>query len=200
MTKSNENNKLHDSSNKGFSYNYWYMVLLFAVSTWVLTLAFGFPITAALGPGTSGLITTVITTIVVVIGIRIINKPFAAFLIVLLFSILSIPFPFFGPIGFHKIILGAVVGIIYEIHNLPFLRISSYWRLVIASALATCVSLWVMYGMMLIFNLPGIDKLKSFVLIGSLIYGLLAAIGAIIGQKIYYKTLKNLKSTRQLED
>ncbi|MCD6565381.1 MAG: hypothetical protein J7K53_05515 [Bacteroidales bacterium] len=194
------NNKPDNSSTKNSLFNHRYNVFLFAIVTWVFTLAFGFPITAALGPGTSGLVTTVITTMVVVIGIRIANRPFAAFLIILLFSILSIPFPFFGPIGPHKIILGFVVGLFYELHSLHFLRISSYWRLVIASSVATCVSLWVMYGMMIFFNLTGIEKLRGFVLVGSIVYAFLAAIGAIIGQKIYFKTLKNLKSTRQLED
>jgi hypothetical protein len=180
-----------------------YTILIFAVITWVVTIVFGYPITATLGPGTSGIVTVIITTIIMVVGIRVANNVWAPIGIVTLFSILAIPFPFFGPQGWQKIILGFLVGVIYtfSLTPLPAKRRSvQIWRMTIIAALATCASLWIMFLIMQRFNLPGAEKLKAFVGIGSTVYGVLGGIGAFLGEMIYDRYIKNLSAAKQLQD
>jgi len=161
----------------------------FGVATFAISFVLGNAITLALGPGTSGFVTILFTTILVVCAARITELRGVFTLMVTLFTILAIPTNLFGPAGPQKIIIGLATGITYDIFWEIFNR--KRFSLQIAAFASTAVSIVLIWQLMILLQHPKADYLTKYIYYLIPIYGILGSLGAWIGNWMYLKHLAN---------
>lgn len=160
----------------------------FAAAIFGLAFVLGNAITSTFGPGMSGFVSTIFTTLLIVISARITQTKGIFTFTVTLFTILAIPTNLFGPAGPHKIIIGFITGLSYDLVWELFKR--NKHSLKVAAFIATAISLILVYFLMKFLNHPKISSLASIIFWAPIVYGFLGVIGAIIGDSIYNKYLK----------
>lgn len=156
--------------------------------TFAASFVFGGAITTALGPGTSGIVTIVITTIVVVFGAKLVDEIGALTLIVTLYSIFAIPTNMFGPPGPAKIIVGILVGISYEITVFGFKRLGREdLGYISAGAVGAIFAIFLIWGVLILVDPQGAtaSRLGDVILWIWIPYGILGVIGGWVGIRVY---------------
>lgn len=174
-----------------------YLIVVFAVATFAASFVLGNAITLAFGPGTSGVMTILVTTILVVICANIVDKIGTFTLLVTLFTLLAIPTNMFGPPGPQKVVIGLITGLVYDLMWL--LTGKKKYSLPIAAALSTAVSILLIFGLMFYIGHPKADFMKNILKYLIPVYALLGFIGGEIGNRIYNKTLSNLSIIKQFK-
>lgn len=152
----------------------------------VVSVAIGFAFAQALGPGMA-IINSLVTAIIIAVGVLSIRKFGAGFMIMLVTSILVIPTPQLGPPGPQKIIMGIILGLSLDIVLYAFRR-NLRWGIVIAVAVMDFLYVWILLLVLTIFHLPA----EKFIALAPklAIAGLL--IGVIAGL-ISYELWKRLR-------
>jgi ABC-type thiamin/hydroxymethylpyrimidine transport system permease subunit len=174
-----------------------FLTAVFAAATFAASFALGNAITLTLGPGTSGIATIIVTTVLVVICARLVETPGVFTLIVTLFTVMAIPTNLFGPPGPHKILIGLLTGLTYDlVWNITGRR---RFSLPIAAALATAVSILLIFGLMTYLHHPRADYLKSVLKYIGPMYALFGFLGGVIGNWIYDHSLSRLSVVQQLK-
>jgi len=173
-----------------------FVATIIAAATFGACFVLGNAITVALGPGMSGIATIIVTTILVVVGARIVETRGVFTLMVFLFTVLAIPTNMFGPPGPHKAIIGIVTGLVYDgVWNVTGRR---SWSLFLAAALATACSIFLIFGLMVILEYPRADYLRAMLKYLVPAYAALGWIGAMLGNRIYETSLRELSLVKQL--
>jgi len=172
--------------------------LFFSVATFAISFVFGNAITMAFGPGTSGVVTIIFTTIIVVCGARITELRGVFTLMVTLFTVYAIPTNMFGPAGPQKVLIGLATGLVYDIVWEILGR--RKWSLSWAAAISTAVSIVLIWQLMILLDHPKASNLSKYIyyLIG--LYGVLGFIGAIIGNWIYDKYFADRKIVASIKE
>jgi len=171
---------------------------VFSAAIFAASFVLGAAITTALGPGTSGIVTIIITTILIVIGCRVIDTPGALTLMVTIFTVFAIPTNLMGPPGPHKIIIGIIVGAIYDF--IWIIMRGAKYSLPTAAAFSTGATIVLIFYLMAYLNHPRFDALKSIIQYVIPLYAFLGFIGAMIGNWIYDKSLSQLSIIRNLKE
>jgi hypothetical protein len=165
--------------------------LFFGVATFAISFVLGNGITMAFGPGTSGLLTIVITTILVVCAARITELAGVFTLMVTLFTFLAIPTNLFGPAGPQKVLIGLATGLTYDIVWEAFKR--NKWSLPFAAALSTAVSIVLIWRLMVFLDHPKAEYLAKYIYYMIPAYGILGFLGAMCGNWVYDKYFSQRK-------
>lgn len=176
-----------------------FIATVFAAATFALAFVLGNSITVAFGPGTSGFVSAIFTTILVVVSANIVQRFGVFTLMVTLFTVLAIPTNMFGPPGPHKIIIGLITGLTYDIvwYGLCSVKFEKV-ALPIAAAVATGVSLLLVYQLLVYLGHPKMETLGKIVLWMTPIYAILGLLGGWLGNLIYAR-IKHLSVVKQLE-
>ena len=110
---------------------------------------------------------------------------------------LAIPTISFGAPGVYKIITLGLVGLIID------LAISSLKRsnkgFILGGILGSGFTVPITFAAMILLGLPGVEKMKPFILMFSVIYAVLGALGAWFGTWLYEKKLKDKAFVKQLQ-
>jgi len=171
------------------------LVAVFAAATFAVSFALGYAVTMSLGPGSSGVFTIIATTILVVVCARIVPNYGVFTLLVTLFTVIAIPTNMFGPPGPHKIAIGLLIGIIYDLTwNLLGRR---KYSLPIAASIATACSIVFILLLMMLLGHPRVDYLRSILYYAVPLYAGLGFAGAWFGEKIYEKRIRGLPIIKQ---
>lgn len=175
----------------------FFLTAVFAAATFAASFALGSAITIALGPGMSGIATIIVTTVLVVICARLVETLGVFTLTVFLFTLLAIPTNMFGPPGPHKIVIGLITGIAYDaVWNLTGRR---RFSLPFAAAIATAVSIGLIFGLMVYLDHPRKDYLQTIFWYILSLYAFLGFLGGWLGDWIYEKSLSRLSIVQQLK-
>jgi len=171
------------------------LVAVFAAATFAVSFALGYAVTMSLGPGTSGVFTIVATTVLVVVCARIVPKKGVFTILVTLFTLMAIPTSMFGPPGPHKVIIGLLTGLVYDLTwNLTGRR---RFSLPVAAAMATAASIALIFGLMILLGHPRVSYLRSIMYYIVPLYGALGFLGAWFGNWIYDKRIQGLPMAEQ---
>lgn len=169
---------------------------VFAAVTFAASFTLGGAITAAFGTGMSGIVTIIVTTVIVVVGARIVDKFGAMVVMVTVFSVLAIPTTMFGPPGPHKIIIGLVTGIVYDLVISVFRR--SNWGYRLAGGAAALLAIFAIWALLLALNMPGADKIGRVIQYIAPLYFVLGVIGGHLGVWLFDGSLRRLAVVRHL--
>lgn len=174
-----------------------FVIAVFSAATFAASFALGNAITIALGPGTSGIATIIITTVLVIICGRLVERIGVFTLTVTLFTVLAIPTNLFGPPGPHKIVIGLITGITYDaVWNLTGRK---KFSLPSAAAVATAVSISLIFGLLLYLNHPRKEYLQGILKYIIPLYAILGFVGGLLGNWIYDRSLSRLSVVKQLK-
>lgn len=171
---------------------------VFSAATFAISYILGGAITASLGPGTSGIVTIIITTVLVIICARIVNAPGVMTLVVTLYTFFAIPTTMFGPPGIQKVVIGIITGIIYDL--VINLGKRKKWSFPFAAFFATAVSLILIFYLLVILQHPRAEYLRKMLYFMVPVYGFLGFIGGILGNWLYEKSLSRLSVVKALEE
>lgn len=177
----------------------FFVALVFAASTFAASFVLGSGITIALGPGTSGVVTIVITTVLVVIGANMVRTRGYFVVVVSIFTLLAWPTSMFGPPGPHKILVGAATGLVYDlVWSITGRR---KFSLPIAAALSTAVSILLICLLITVFfpEHPKRDTIQKLLKYLIPVYAVLGFIGGCLGNWIYAQYLARLSTVKILE-
>lgn len=164
-------------------------ISFFSAAIFGLAFVLGNAITTAFGPGMSGFISTIFTTLLIVVSAKVTEMRGVFTITITLFTILAIPTSLFGPPGPQKIIIGLLTGLCYDL--VWELMGRSKHSLKVAAFIATALSLILVYFLMTKLDHPKLESLKNIIYWAPFVYGLLGAIGAMLGESIYSKFLKD---------
>ena len=185
------------SSRNKWKLKHYFICGVFSAATFAISFLLGGAITASLGPGTSGIVTIVITTILVIICARIVELPGAMILVVTLYTLFAIPTTMFGPPGLPKVIIGFLTGLIYDFVITIGKR--KKWSYPIAAFFATAISIILIFYLLVILDHPRADYLRNILYYAIPLYVVLGFIGAIFGNWLYDKNLLKLDIIKSLK-
>lgn len=182
---------------RGWKIKHFVTAGIFAAVTFSVAFILGAGIIAATGiPATGGIVNIFAAVFIVIIGVKLVPKfGFATLTIGILF-LLSIPTIIGGPPGFHKVINGLLIGLTTDI----VLVIGRRSRLahIIAGSFGAMVSILSIYAVLVIFRLPGVEKLAPLVLPLTILQAVLGALGAFVGILIFERRLSKLNAVKRL--
>ncbi|MDP2896996.1 MAG: hypothetical protein Q8Q12_10640 [bacterium] len=184
---------------RGWSRKELFVCVVFACATFAASFVLGSGITLALGPGTSGVATILITTVIVVIGANIVGTIGYFTLVVTLFTVLAIPTNMFGPPGPHKVIIGLSTGLVYDLAwNLTARK---RFSLPFAAAVSTAASILLIFLFMVWFfpEHPKRETIAGLLKYLIPVYAVLGFIGGVLGDWIYKKSLADLSIVKMLK-
>jgi hypothetical protein len=168
-----------------------------SAATFAAAFVLGNAITLTLGPGTSGLVTIIVTTVLIVVCARLVETVGVLTVAVGLFTVFAIPTNLFGPPGPQKVLIGVLTGLSYDlVWNLSGRR---KWSLPAAAAISTALSIVLIFGLMVLLDHPRKDYLRSILAFTVPLYAVLGVVGAVIGNRIYDKSLGRLAVVQQLQ-
>lgn len=166
----------------------------------IASLAGGFLIAITGIPGAGGFITPFLVMIVVIFALLVIRKFWTATIGCIIYGILALPTPMFGPPGFlPKILIIVGLGIWIDIVYFFFRKNDRLAPIMIGVLSAPIVSL-LLIGIGLLFNMPGIDKFINILLSPFFVAltSILGATGGYIGY-LFYNRLKNTSIVRRIQ-
>lgn len=147
-------------------------------------------------PATGGIVNILVAVLLMCIAKHI--KPtfgFVTLAMTVTFSI-AIPTIIGGPPGVHKILVGILIGLTFDVFVYIFKNSDKGY--LIAGALASVVSIVSIFFAMKLIGLPGIEKLQPILLYLIIVQALNGLLGAFLGNKIFNSRLKNLPAIKRL--
>lgn len=167
-----------------------------------LILAMGFILGSAIImvtgiPATGSLLNVIVAVFIAVIGLKLVHKFGAAIIMLTVEGAISVPTIINGPPGIHKILLLFIVGLTADIILLLTKRSNKGYYLMGLIAGIEIVTL--IYASLVLLGLPGADKLQAILIPLAAFSGLMGAIGAYLGVKIYDGKLQNLSVVQSLK-
>ena len=170
---------------------------VFGALVFVVAFVGGFAITAAFGPGTSGVITATSTSALVVLAGHLAARFPTLLTANFVFAALAIPTSLFGPFGPLKILFGIGTGLIYE--GIVALMQRSDKSFIISAGASAFVSVYlIFFGSSILIGVVS-PTLQKYLHIFALVYGVLGALGGVLGNYLFRRientpTVKNLDS------
>jgi len=174
------------------------VALAFGAAAFAAAFALGFIITQTAGPGTSGLATIIVTTVLVVVGARIALTKGVFTLMVTLFTILAIPTNLFGPAGIHKVGVGFLTGVVYDLVWLA--SGNRRFSIPIAAAISTTVSILAIWQLMVVLEHPRAEWMGSVLMFIAPLYAVLGFLGGWFGNWVFDNRFKNNERVRQIQE
>lgn len=163
-----------------------------------LGVALGTGLTLATGvPLTGGLANAIVTSALLTIGVRGVRKFGSGTLLWLIVSALCIPTVTMGPPGAHKLLIGLVAGLVWDV-LLWALRWTKLAYFVSGAVMMLTVMLGV-FGLAIYFGFPAAEQLRSAIYAILPINMILGLIGTYIGLTIYDRKLAQVAFVRNLE-
>lgn len=170
----------------------------FGAAVFVVAFIGGAGITAAFGPGTSGIITALFTTTLVVLSCLFAPRFPTLLTANLVFALLAIPTTLFGPFGAAKLLFGLSTGLIYEACRWKLFPNRPNLGLMIGAALSAFASVYlIFYGTSILGGSPS-ATLAKYLHYFAAIYSLLGVGGAWLAIKLNEK-LKNHPTVKRLQ-
>jgi len=148
-------------------------------------------------PATGGVATMLVAVFIIVAGAKIVDKFGASTIMLGIAGIIAIPTLSWGPPGLQKVPMVMVMGLIIDIAVLMFKRENKGY--IIGGAMAGLVAPILNYWVLIIVGLPGADKLQPLLIPLSVVFTILAAIGAYLGTIAYDRKLSKLSVVRNLK-
>lgn len=182
---------------KKWKLNHYLICGAFSAATFAISYVLGAAITGSLGPGTSGIVTIIITTILVIVCAKIVENMGVLTLVVTLYTIFAIPTTMFGPPGIQKVIIGFITGLIYDI--IIFIGKRKKWSYPIAAFFATAISLILIFYLLVLLKHPRADYLRKMIYIMVPLYGALGFIGGILGNWLYKNSFSKLSVVKAMK-
>lgn len=170
---------------------------MIAALTFALAFGLGIGIISATGiPATGSIANIFVCVMVVVIGAHLAPRfGFGTLTMALVFTF-AIPTVIGGPPGVYKVVNGAVIGLIYDCFLLLGKRRA--WSHVVGGGAGGAASIALVYASLLLYGLPGIEKLQGLVvpLTGAMF--VVGALGALTGVALFQRRLKHLGAVQRL--
>jgi hypothetical protein len=171
---------------------YMFLGAMGAIS-FVLAWVLGSAVNVATGtPLMGGILNGLIVGVVLTIALKVVEKFWAATILWLIFGILAIPTITLGPPGIYKIIVGLVVGFVWDI--ILWISKRSNAGYIIGGASMSITSMLGVLAFMILLGLPGLEKLQSIIAYLLVFYAILGAISVYIGILIYQRKIQYLAS------
>jgi len=172
---------------------------MIAALTFALAFGLGVGIISVTGiPATGSIANIFVCVMVVAIGAQMV--PFFGFVTItmgLVFTF-AIPTVIGGPPGIYKVLNGAIIGLVYD--SILFLGKRRSWSYAVGGGASGATSIVLVYISLLLYGLPGIEKLQK--LVGPLtgVMFVVGALGALTGVALFQKRLKRLGAVQRLLD
>lgn len=147
-------------------------------------------------PLVGGLLSAIIDALLIFLGSYLVPRRGTALLFATLLLLLSTLTPSFGPPGPYKILIGAGLGLTCEVLLLLLGR--KAWAYVITIAIAFGLSIPMTYAAWVAFGIPGIEQLRSKLMLFTALYAILGAIGASFGVALYRLRLSRHEAIRRI--
>lgn len=158
----------------------------FGAAVFIVAFVGGAGITAAFGPGTSGVITALFTTALVVFSGLLVPRFPTLLTVNLVFALLAIPTTLFGPFGAAKLAFGLITGGVYEICR-RFFQSRPNVGLTVGAALSAFISVYlIFYGTTLLGGSPS-ATLAKYLHYFAVVYSILGFAGALLAIKLFTK-------------
>jgi hypothetical protein len=103
----------------------------------------------------------------------------------------------FGPPGIYKILIGLMLGLLFELLLVISRQNVSY---VVSTAVVFAASIPVTYLAWKLFELPGVEQLEPQIPLLMAIYFVEGGVGAGLGYLLYTKRLSRLRSVQKLRE
>jgi len=167
--------------------------------SFVLAFVLGSAVNALTGiPLTGGILNGIIVGAIITIGIKGVDRFGAATLIWFVFTIFAIPTLTFGPPGWYKVILGIIVGFIWDLIISLFRRNKLGYILsagVGASAITYGVFMAIKY-----LGLPAAEKLAKALYFLIPMNFAISCVGALVGLWLFRKHLSKMSFIQGLKE
>lgn len=153
-----------------------------------VTIVMGIKLATGGIEGAGLVVDTILLLAAATIAGRVVPK-FGTFTIVAtLYTILLIPLPLVGPPGVYKVGLGLALGIMADVllWLFRYCKIGYYVSLPAANILSLPLLLW----MLIVLGLPGVDEMRSLILVFAAIVAIESLFGVWAGMWIYEKKLR----------
>lgn len=172
--------------------------VFFGILVFVVAFLGGFAITAAFGPGTSGIVTATLTSALVVVAGQLVPRFPTLLTVNVVFSLFAIPTSLFGPFGPLKLLFGVGTGLMYEF--CVFVLRRSQWSYVVAAALSAFISVYLIYfGSVAILGKPS-ENLGKYLHYFAFVYAVLGGAGGYLGTYIYRRIENHRVIKRFIEE
>jgi hypothetical protein len=169
---------------------------IFAAVAFAVAFTLGLGIIVATGiPATGGIANIIATTLVLIIGVKIVPRfGFSTLTLGLMFT-MAIPTVTGGPPGVYKIINGILIGLTADI----VLALGKRNNLshILGGSMAAVVSILSIYAAMVILQLPAANLLRPLLPVLTIVQAVMGALGAWAGLTIFNKRLKNIRFIQQ---
>lgn len=166
----------------------------------ILTMGFilGSAILMATGiPATGSLLNVIVAVFIASIGFKLVDKFGAGIVMLTIEGAISVPTLINGPPGLHKILLLFIVGLTADIILRATNRSNKGFYLM--GLVAGMEIIGLIYLSLVILELPGAEKLHAIIIPLAAFSGLMGAVGAYLGVKLYDEKLKNLSVVQSLK-
>lgn len=182
---------------QGWEIKHFVMAGIFSATAFAVAFVLGAGIILATGiPATGGIANIFAAVFILIIGVKLVPKfGFATLTVGLLFT-LAIPTIIGGPPGVYKIANGTLIGLVVDI----VLVIGRRSRLahIIGGSIGAVVSILSIYAALVIFRLPGVEKLAPLLLPLTILQALMGAVGAFASLLIFERRLSKLNAVKRL--
>ena len=171
---------------------------LFGAALFLLLFILGTALITITGiPASGGILNLLIATLITTIGVKIVNKFGTASIMLTLTGILAVPTLTFGPPGIYKIVILFFTGFIFDVILLTLKKSKISYTL--AGLVVGMNAPILIYVCLILFGLPGADKLHPMLVIFSVVYAILGSIGAYLGLWLFDKKLKDKAFIKQMQ-
>lgn len=183
---------------KGFTARELVFIALMSAFMFVGDFLLAIGIVAATGiPLSGGIISCVFIAFIYILILLVVKKFGTATLVALIYTTLASPTSSFGSPGAYKILVGLVLGLLVDL----VLYAGRYkkWVYYLAVFFGFLVVAPVMWGLLILLNLPGAEELGKMVVILMFIQGVEGVIGCWLARLVYNKKLKNSRIIKQIQ-
>lgn len=168
-----------------------------AATTFSVAFVLGSGVILATGiPATGGIVNIFACVVLMTVGSRLAPVfGFVTLTTALVFTF-AIPTLIGGPAGIHKILIGVIIGVVFDgVVSLGRRRLGAY---ILAGALGASVSILSVFVSLVLLRLPGAERLRPLLLPLTAVQAVLGALAAWVGVRIFDRRLKHLSAVRRL--
>jgi len=148
-------------------------------------------------PATGSLLNVIVAVFIAIIGFKLVDKFGAAIVMLTVEGAISVPTVINGPPGIHKILLLFVVGLSAEIILLLTKRSNKgYYAVGLISGIEIVTFIYLSLALL---GLPGEETLRPIIIPLAAVSGVMGAIGAYLGVRVYDSKLQHLSVVQSLK-